>query len=345
MPYNKRVTRSLVELVGLSPRCQQFTDFWFSAWDDNKLPTPRAFDLQKIRKLQPFILMLAGTPGGGAKVTAIGRELVRAGGANLLGADWVGQAPEEFRAEMLRRGTAVARGAILRTNRQIHLDDNSVHHFETVTVPLRRAESGVTLATFVDWQLPANSNAHVAPSDIGRLPEIAEFIPIVENMPEKPETKLVGKALQHDERVKIISRAGIRFVLNFIGDTMAGAPESGLDATDYLIALAIGSANVSHIDNDTALSRQYAGLIEPDWMRRGISRAAIARATMLPVETVRRRVNRLIEKKVLEQREDGIILSATNPLKLGARLDRMHAHAHLMDRMIRDMKARGVAFA
>ena len=71
MPFNKTVTRSLVELIGLSPRCQQFADYWFSAWDDNKLPAPEQFSLGKIRKLQPFILVLACKPDGSAIVTAI----------------------------------------------------------------------------------------------------------------------------------------------------------------------------------------------------------------------------------------------------------------------------------
>ena len=345
MPYQKRATQSLVELVGLSPRSQQFTDYWFSVWEDGKLPTPQMFAPANIPKLQPFILMMERSLDGSAKPIAIGEELARAGAGAFLGTGWVSHAPPEVRDEMKRRGTAIARGAILRNTRQVRLDDGSTHHFETVSVPLRRGETSTVVAVMVDWQMPAGSPAPVVATDMPHLPEIAEFIPIIANTAEKRETELVAKGLQLDERVKIVSRAAIRYMLNFMGDTMANTPETGLDATDYLIALAIGSANVSHIDNDAALSRQYAGLIEPDWMRRGISRAAIARASMLPVETVRRRVNKLIEMNVLTQREDGIILSATNPLKLGARLDRMHAHAHLTDRMIRDLKACGVTFA
>ena len=249
-----------------------------------------------------------------------------------------------MRAELIRRGTAVARGAILRTTRAVHLQDKGLYHFDTVIVPLRRDESGVTLVSFVDWLMPPKAKFKISPQDLGRIAETVEFIPIVVNLPQKSETELVSKTLKHDERVKTISRAAIRFVLNFMSDTMASAPDSGLDAVDYIIAIAVGSANVSHIDNDAALSRKYAGLIEPDWMRRGISRAAIARATLLPLETMRRRINKLIAKNVLIEREDGIILSATNPLKFGARLDRMHAHAHLVDRMFRDVKARGVTF-
>ena len=345
MPYLKRATKSLVELVGLSPRCQQFMDYWFSVWEGNKLPTPQMFTLANIPKLQPYILLMERGPDGGARPIAIGEELVRAGAGTFLGTDWINEAAPAVRDEMRRRGAAIARGAILRNTRQVALDDGSIHSIETVSVPLRRSETGTIVAVVVNWQMPAGSMARVVPASVAHLPQIAEFIPILENTGEKQEIELAAKGLQMDERVKIVSRAAIRYMLNFMGDTMSNAPELGLDATDYLIALAIGSANVSHIDSDAALSRQYAGLIEPDWMRRGISRAAIARATTLPVETVRRRVNKLIDLNVLTQREDGIILSAANPLKLGVRLDRMHAHSHLTDRMIRDLKACGVTFA
>ena len=119
---------------------------------------------------------------------------------------------------------------------------------------------------------------------------------------------------------------------------------SSLDPLDYYIATAVGSANIAHIDSDPALSRQYAGLIEPDYMRRGISRAAISRSTGLPLETVRRRINRMITLELLLERKDGVIVPANNPLKLGTRLGRMHVHAQLVERLFRELKARGVRF-
>jgi hypothetical protein len=68
----------------------------------------------------------------------------------------------------------------------------------------------------------------------------------------------------------------------------------------------------------------------------------VSRATNLPLETVRRRINHLIEIGVLKEREDGIILSSTNPHRIGVRHDLMHRHAQLVDRMVRDIRARGV---
>ena len=65
--------------------------------------------------------------------------------------------------------------------------------------------------------------------------------------------------------------------LNFIAFWQARpAPDTAAGVIFVLFAIAVGAANVSHIDNDPALSRQYAGQVEPDTMRRGISRAAVS---------------------------------------------------------------------
>jgi hypothetical protein len=44
------------------------------------------------------------------------------------------------------------------------------------------------------------------------------------------------------------------------------------------------------------------------------------------------------------ERKDGIVMSANNRLKIGTRLDDMHGHAQLVDRLLRELKARGVRF-
>src|ERR1700759_823576 len=91
--FNKRMTQSLVELVGLSPRCQQFTDYWFSVWEDDRLPTPRLFAPEAIPKLRPFILTMLRSPNGATNVTSLGSEIIQAGCADLLGTDWISHAP------------------------------------------------------------------------------------------------------------------------------------------------------------------------------------------------------------------------------------------------------------
>lgn len=147
--------------------------------------------------------------------------------------------------------------------------------------------------------------------------------------------------LSENERAKIIARLVHRFLLTIIGE---GLRDATLDPIDHVLALAIGTANLSHIDSSPDLCRQNAGRIEPDEIRQGISRGAIARALSMPAETVRRRLNGLIEAGILIEREDGIILAADNPLGIGASQELWKFHASQFERMLRELRLRGVTF-
>jgi hypothetical protein len=147
--------------------------------------------------------------------------------------------------------------------------------------------------------------------------------------------------LSENERAKIVARLVHRFLLTIIGE---GLRDATLDPIDHVLALAIGTANLSHIDSSPDLSKQHAGRIEPDELRRGISRGAIARALSMPAETVRRRLNGLIEAKILIERDDGIILAADNPLGIGASQDQWNFHARQFERLLRELRQRGVTF-
>src|ERR1700761_6180291 len=147
--------------------------------------------------------------------------------------------------------------------------------------------------------------------------------------------------LSESERAKIIARLTWRFMLIIMGE---GMKEATLDPIDHMLALVIGTANLSHIDSSPEMCRRHAGQIEPDGMRRGISRGAIARALSMPAETVRRRLNGLIEARILVEREDGIILAADNPLGLGAHPDLWKFHARQFERLLRELRLRGITF-
>jgi len=339
MTYNKAATKAMIDLVGFSPRCQAFANSWLSHWEGCELPVAAGFPNKLPSTLQSLSLIYTVTSGRETEITYVGKGLTRAGEIEILGKDWVNLAQPELIAERRRRVNAIVGGSILRTTREVPLDTNANYFFETISLPVRgHADGEATVLNFVDWA-PPGKNISLSPTEVGRVPEVAEFIPIIPIHMDLP-TGTVGKSLKPEERAKIVSRAAKKFLLNFFGETMERTP--GLDPIDYLIAVTVGDANVSHVENDLGLSREYAGLIEPDWMRRGISRAAVARAVSLPLETVRRRINHLIETDILLERDDGIVLSATNALKIGARLDLMHTHAQLMDRMARDLRARGV---
>jgi hypothetical protein len=339
MSYDKAAVRVAVDLMGLAPRSLQFIEQWLNGWIGNDLPPPGGFPGERSESLRPLIMITLLEPGVRAPVTFMGPGLVRATGLDLTGMDWIGLAPPDSRPERLRRANAIGAGAILRTTREVVLDSQAPYFFETISVPLRPdAQGRVPLVHFADWA-PPQDDATVMHGMRSGVPEEAEIVPLAA---DEAQLAIVERTRQQEERVKIISRAAIRFLLNLLGDAAQMPQELKLDPIDYIIALAVGSANVSHIDNDPSLSRQYAGLVEPDSMRRGISRAAVSRATNLPLETVRRRINQLIEVGVLKEREDGIILSSTNSHRVGVRRDLMHRHAQLVDRMVRDIRARGV---
>lgn len=147
--------------------------------------------------------------------------------------------------------------------------------------------------------------------------------------------------LSEAERAKIIARLIDRFLLTIIGEGMRDAK---IEPLDHVLALVIGTANLSHIDSNPDLCRQHAGGVEPDDLRQGVSRGAIARTLSMPAETVRRRLNGLIEAKILVEREDGIILAADNPLGIGASQELWNFHARQFERLLRELRLRGVTF-
>ncbi|HEX4270477.1 MAG TPA: hypothetical protein VHZ32_03790 [Rhizomicrobium sp.] len=160
-------------------------------------------------------------------------------------------------------------------------------------------------------------------------------------VPKEQEKRHAETALNEAERAKIIARLIYRFLLTIMGEGMRDAP---LDPIDHMLALVIDTANLSHIDSSPELCRQNAARVEPDELRRGVSRGAIARALSMPAETVRRRLNGLIEANILIEREDGVILAADNPLGLGANPDLWKFHARQFERLLRELRLRDITF-
>jgi hypothetical protein len=346
MPHNKEATQQLLESLGLAPGSHQFAERWLCAWDGCELPEDTAFDGALGNDIRRYTLFCDYDPTGGIPIRFCGEEIARLARRDVTGLDYVESAPPETRGERMRRVLAVVSGAIVRVTHQLTLKSGGEQFIETVSLPLREREDGqTTMVCFMDISGMMGRDHMPEAGGFASLPDIAEIIPIPSDSAQAYPGQQAGKGLRREEQVKMISRAADRLVLNIIMDAMMASPLAGLDPVDYLIAITVGSANVSHIDNDANLSRQFAGLIEPDGLRHGISRAAISRATTLPLETVRRRINRLLEIGIFLEREDGIILSAGNKYKVDARTDRMHAQARLVERMFRDLRARGVNIA
>ena len=335
--YDPERTAAALAAARLPPRCQQFVEIWLSGWEGGELPTAESLPVSKFKKLRTLIMSAAVGSDSSRQVVYFGSDLARIMQAKLLGVDWIALVSKTDKQEKLRRSASVADGSIFRTVRNVDLTTGGKHVFETVTVPYRKDAAGsATVVTFFDWNPPNRKAAMIGLNEILRAPERAEFIAIARSDASPSRDQMPP------EHVKILSRAAIRMVLSFTADMLKDAPSSHLDPLDYLIALAIGGANVAHIEQDIAVSQRYASDIEPAWMRRGISRAAIARTTQIPLETVRRRVNKLVAGKVLMERKDGLVLSPDDPFQLSARVDAMASTAALVQDMFREIRAKGV---
>jgi hypothetical protein len=79
-----------------------------------------------------------------------------------------------------------------------------------------------------------------------------------------------------------------------------------------VVALTIISANTAYLDTRGGEGWRYAGIDQPlpDSARRPISIKRIAESLSLPYETVRRRVERLLEANACVRVQDGVIVPA-----------------------------------
>lgn len=281
--------------------------------------------------------------GASAKIISAGEDLARITGKSLVGTDWYSWIPQRDIPERTQRTESVADGAILRTIRRVTLNQGTIYSFEVISLPMRPGRDGtVQISTFFDWN-PADATAVLSSFyEITKPPISGHFIPIIRARPDcSSETSL--KVLTVEQRAKLTSQAAVRLVLNFMRVAMKECATIELDSTDYLIAITVEAQNLAHIADDRHTSLRYAQIIEPAWIRRGISRAEVSRITHIAPETVRRRINHLIRKGILEERCDGIVVS-TNPNGIASHSGKMRANAELVETLIEELRVRGIVY-
>jgi DNA-binding transcriptional regulator YhcF (GntR family) len=83
---------------------------------------------------------------------------------------------------------------------------------------------------------------------------------------------------------------------------------TGGDLIAGIVCATIISANLSHMQTGTETDDAFGDTLPPDELRRPISIQALARATLLPRETVRRTVVRLIEAGICVRTPKGIFV-------------------------------------
>lgn len=137
-----------------------------------------------------------------------------------------------------------------------------------------------------------------------------------------------GKTALNEIDFRLIGRLSIAYVMALVTEVLRN---SHLDLLDLLIVTSVTEAN----------QKPLPGGAEPG-SARGISRNAVSRRLNVPLETVRRRVSKLIEQNVLSEQPDGLVFSNTNQAGLGANAGLDALNYKLLKQLFRDLKAKGV---
>ena len=118
------------------------------------------------------------------------------------------------------------------------------------------------------------------------------------------------------DRIRTISRHSLAYMLCAASEMFR---HYDFDPMDLIIIHAVLNANVLNIMKDTELDRRLGSVqaVEPDAIKQGVSRAALSRFLGIPIETVRRRADRLKKAGVLRETEQGLIVTEANQYKFG----------------------------
>ena len=135
---------------------------------------------------------------------------------------------------------------------------------------------------------------------------------------------------------RVAGRLSIAYMMAVASEVLRRFP---VDMLDLLLITTISNLNLmapGRVAPD--LERLSHSLPE----RAGVSRNAVSRALNVPLETVRRRIAGLIEKKILVERPDGIVFSPDNPVGLGNNPDLAALNLDLLRQLFRGLKANGI---
>jgi CRP-like cAMP-binding protein len=141
--------------------------------------------------------------------------------------------------------------------------------------------------------------------------------------------------------IRTVSRHSLAYMLCAISEMFRNYD---FDPMDLLLIHAILNANVLNIMKDPELDRQYGSIqtVEPDAIKQGVSRAALSRFLALPVETVRRRADRLKKEGILRETDHGLIVTEANQYKFGNNHELQKTNMLLVRKFLRDLMEAGV---
>jgi hypothetical protein len=147
--------------------------------------------------------------------------------------------------------------------------------------------------------------------------------------------------LPPDDRTRTVSRHSLAYILCAISELFR---TYDFDPLDLLIIHAVLNSNVINVMRDQELDRKFAGIdaVEPDAIKQGVSRAALSRFLNLPLETVRRRADRLRKLNILADGADGLIVTEKNAHRFGNNHFLQTNNMQLMRKLLRDLQRCGI---
>jgi hypothetical protein len=141
--------------------------------------------------------------------------------------------------------------------------------------------------------------------------------------------------------IRTISRHSLAYMLCAASEMFR---HYDFDPLDLLIIHAVLNANVLNVMKDPKLDRRFGSLhtVEPDEIKQGVSRAALSRFLALPIETVRRRADRLKKEGVLRETDQGLIVTEANQFKFGNNHELQKTNILLVRKFLRDLMEAGI---
>ena len=143
------------------------------------------------------------------------------------------------------------------------------------------------------------------------------------------------------DRLRTISRHSLAYLLCATSEMLR---HYDFDPIDLMIIHAVLNANVLQVMKDPDLDRRFGSVetVEPDAIKRGVSRAALSRFLAMPIETVRRRANRLKKKGILRDTDEGLIVTEANQFKFGNNHELQKTNILLVRKFLRDLTEAGI---
>ena len=116
------------------------------------------------------------------------------------------------------------------------------------------------------------------------------------------------------------------------------------DPLDLMIIHAVLNANVLNVMKNPELDRRFGSIeaVEPDEIKQGVSRAALSRFFGMPIETVRRRADRLKKEGIFRETDQGLIVTEANQFKFGNNHELQKTNILLVRKFLRDLTEAGV---